>query len=639
MAFDVPRLDPRTHDDLFREMVALIPRYAPEWTDRSESDPGMTLLSLFAWMGEALLYQVNRVPDRSHRELLRLLGLEPRPALPARAWLTFGAGAERKEPLSVPAGTRCEVESPGDDGPVYFETDEELLVLPIALRSVQSFDGVEYVLETPANDLGLEAWFPFGPRVVEGSALYLGFETPGRFPRASLRLAVFPAGGAESSGEGACGHAPGPGHLADALAWEAWDGKTWASVRVLRDDSRGLTGGGNLLFAEVGELARGKAGIETADLYWFRARVVRPDYDAAPSVARLVPNTLEATQAVTVREEVLGSSDGTPEQCFRLQHAPVLAGTLSLDVDEGRGWERWEEKSSLGGSQRGERHFTLHRLKGEVRFGDGKHGRIPATGRNNVRAASYRYGGGPRGNVPAGRVTRISTPVPGLDTVTNLFPAHGGAEEEGLEALRARAPGILRAGDRAVTAADFEELARGTPGVRILRARALPLRHPRHPGVEFPGAVTVVAVPDARGSSPKPSRATLEAVQRHLEEHRLITTEVHVVGPGYHVAQVRAQVEARADADPGRIQADLEAALATWFHPLRGGPEGKGWPFGGAVHPAEAYRVLLGHPGVRRVLEAHVLVDGERCALDGQVAIPAADLVTSGDHEVTVVAR
>ena len=64
MPLPLPNLDDRRWQDLTQEAVALIPRYAPQWTDFNTHDPGITLLELFAWLSESLIYRLNLVPDR-----------------------------------------------------------------------------------------------------------------------------------------------------------------------------------------------------------------------------------------------------------------------------------------------------------------------------------------------------------------------------------------------------------------------------------------------------------------------------------------------------------------------------------------------------------------------------------------------
>jgi hypothetical protein len=73
MSLPLPRLDDRTYAQLVQEGVALIPRYAPGWTNHNASDPGITLVELFAFLTESYLYRVDRVTDRARLAFLRLL--------------------------------------------------------------------------------------------------------------------------------------------------------------------------------------------------------------------------------------------------------------------------------------------------------------------------------------------------------------------------------------------------------------------------------------------------------------------------------------------------------------------------------------------------------------------------------------
>ena len=74
MPIPLPDLDDRTFADLVKEMQALIPRYSPTWTDHNASDPGVMLIELFAWLTEALIYRLNRIPDACRARFLELLG-------------------------------------------------------------------------------------------------------------------------------------------------------------------------------------------------------------------------------------------------------------------------------------------------------------------------------------------------------------------------------------------------------------------------------------------------------------------------------------------------------------------------------------------------------------------------------------
>ncbi len=79
-----PSLDDRRFDDLVEDLIARIPAHTPEWTNPRLGDPGRTLIELFAWMGDALLYRANLIPERQRLVFLKLLGMGSKPAQPAR---------------------------------------------------------------------------------------------------------------------------------------------------------------------------------------------------------------------------------------------------------------------------------------------------------------------------------------------------------------------------------------------------------------------------------------------------------------------------------------------------------------------------------------------------------------------------
>ncbi|NEO56601.1 MAG: hypothetical protein F6K54_28115 [Okeania sp. SIO3B5] len=73
MPIELPNLDDRTYDNLVQEALSMIPTYAPEWTNHNPSDPGITLIELFAYLTEMLLYRQNRITDDNLRMFLKLL--------------------------------------------------------------------------------------------------------------------------------------------------------------------------------------------------------------------------------------------------------------------------------------------------------------------------------------------------------------------------------------------------------------------------------------------------------------------------------------------------------------------------------------------------------------------------------------
>src|SRR6266404_5668803 len=106
MPLNAPNLDDRRFNDLLAEAKALIPRYAPAWTDYNESDPGIAMLELFAWMTEIMIYRLNQVPERNYVKFLEMAGITPRPAQPAHVELTFRLSRPDIPSVIIPKGSQ-----------------------------------------------------------------------------------------------------------------------------------------------------------------------------------------------------------------------------------------------------------------------------------------------------------------------------------------------------------------------------------------------------------------------------------------------------------------------------------------------------------------------------------------------------
>jgi predicted phage baseplate assembly protein len=261
-----------------------------------------------------------------------------------------------------------------------------------------------------------------------------------------------------------------------------------------------------------------------------------------------------------------------------------------------------------------------------VRFGDGEHGRIP-TARARIMARTYRYGGGPAGNLGAGLITAPQTRLTGIVQVTNPRAAAGGRAEQSVDDLKASAPHLLRTQRRAVSAQDFARLAEEAGGVR--RATAVPLAHPAHPGVEVPGAVTVVIVPEDGDLPPKPSADLRERVAAFLEPFRLITTELSVTGPHYRKVSVTAVVRTDPAVAGGTVQREVLAALGRHLDPDERA-------FGADLAPTMLYGVIQEVPSVRDVRSLRIDVAGQPREITEQITAGPGDLFYGADHEITV---
>ncbi|MCP4654021.1 MAG: putative baseplate assembly protein [bacterium] len=636
MPLEAPKLDTRTFEELVREARLRIPRYTPEWTDFNDSDPGITLVQLFAWLSEMMLFQMNRVPDRNYIKFLKLLDMELAPAQPAVAQLSFTpqAGAARVDP--VPRGAQIAAQSPEGGAPILFETEEGLDLIPLPLTDVQVYDGSAFTVVTPANAPDEPPFHPFGWVPQVGSALYLGFDetdperagslsTARAFPRL-MRLRVFLPPSA----------AAGPPPLVN-LVWEyRAKGATrhWRRLDVYHDGSAAMSREGDVLVEGPGDVVRtaeGKLG-KDSERYWLRCRIVGGGYDAGqePEIDFLRPNTVTARNLTTVRDELLGSSEGLPDQSFTFSRRPVRPDSLRLGTEkDGAEPETWQRVDDLLVSGPRDPHYVLNPTAGELRFGDGRHGRIPVAG-SRIVAYEYRYGGGAAGNLGAGLINAPWSALHGVAAVTNERPAEGGCDEQSLEELKREAPRRLRHRDRAVTAEDFATLAAETGGVA--KATALPLAHPDFPESRIPGAVTVVIVPESREIPPQPSAELLEITSRRLDRHRLLGTELHLKGPRY----LRVAVDVRVVADPFEAFDAVALAVREKLDELLNPYNQK---FGRDLFLSRFADVVLNAAGVREIVKLDLYVDGRlHESLSLPIKVPADGLVYGAEHLIDVIA-
>lgn len=649
MRAGLPELHPARRGDVVRELLARAAAYTPDWTSRHDGDAGYALARLFGELAEPVLQRLNRLPDKTLVEFLRTAGIGPLAQQPARVALSFAVEGDAPGSVRVPQGTQLAVEAADGSGArIVFETERTLSAAPLTIDAAFRKTGglfEEIDLEASLAE-GAAAWRPFGPRPPAGATLVIGLA--GKIaPTGSLAIGFLLAetGGAPppvASGSGAA--PPGPTAL---LKWEVLDGASYENAPVVRDGTRGLTQSG---IVELRLPDRWRAGIPDGvdrpePMFWLRVRLIHGSFAAAPAVQSLQLNVVEANAVQTIRDEVLEYVPGTDRRRMRLSQAPVIPGSLDLVVIEGgldgEGEVSWQATDSLVRHGASDRVYVLDADVGELEFGDGVHGMRLPLGFRHVVARSYQIGGGLSGRVPADAAFAPVQSIAFLSAVTNSQAASGGRDVEAFEATLQRGPEEIRARGRAVTLADYELLARQAAGADVARAFAIGGRDARFPGAVVPGSVTVLLVSSDRGSEPPvPDAGTLEAASLWLtSEVAPAGIQVVAAAPRFQTIGVRAMVVVRDDADGGSAIEKALTSLEDYLHPLRGGEDGEGWPFGGIVRYQALTRMLLERtPELLAVSSLNLVVDGVLRGRCEDWAIPEAALIWPSGHEVLPVA-
>ncbi len=596
------RLDDRRFQDIVDECRRLIPRYCPEWTDHNLSDPGITLIELFAWMTEVILYRLNRVPDKNYLKFLELIGLKLQPASPAKAEITFTLSAAQENPVTIPAGTEVSTVRTETEEAIVFCTERDLTILPPTL--IHFFVGRR---ETELEDHGRAIDDPeievdiFQETPEPGDTFYLGFKENLSAHQLLITLK------ARIEGIGVDPYNP-------PIIWEVWHPghNNWVFCDVESDTSGGFNRDGEITIhlPSGGDMKT----LMGKNAFWLRCRATeprpgQPAYSASPKISDIrvvsMGGTVIAAHSMKVRDEVLGISDGKPGQIFKTKNRPLLPRGLKEFVEvgtPGNGYERWQEVKDFYESGPEDPHYVIDEVMGEVQFGPAirqpsglvrQYGKVPREGAE-IRFRQYRYGGGVEGNVGAGTLTVLKSSIPYVDKVINRKPASGGADPESLEQAKMRGPRLIKTINRAVTQEDYEYLAKAaTPAVA--RAKCMQPKSKEGSIIE-PGIVHLYIVPALKEDELRPSIEVLEIsehlkqeVYRYLYPRRLLTTMLLVKSPEYVWISIELLFKPVSGQEIDEAGKEVEKALYRYFHPLKGGQDGEGWPFGKEIFLPEIF--------------------------------------------------
>jgi hypothetical protein len=498
-----PKLDDRTFDQLMEEALRRVAATAPGWTDFSPGDPGTTLMEVFAYLTETMLYRLNRLPEKVYVAFLNLLGVRLAPPSAATVKLEFRLPKPVAEAVRIPRGARVTTGRSGGEPPLF--VTQEVATIPPG--------------ETRIEAMAINA------ELIEGEAAGLGTGAPGQ------------------------------------------------SVTVQR-----------------------------------------------PPIIASTGDELDLVIAVEAEANELGGQ------------APAI------DF-EGRPYRIWREVDSFASPRDDPHVYIADRATGTIVFapalrlpssggGAGDPAALAATPASGRRIRVwYRRGGGPEGNVAAGTLTVLKDPSPGLD-VTNPSPASGGRAAETLQNALVRAPHRLHTLERAVTADDYEAIARATSR-SVVRAKAFARASMWTHAA--PGTVEILLVPDVPeamdGAGTSAARlAELESeevrglIQRQLDERKPLGTACVAGWARVKPVKVAMRVVARREEDTAALGHRLLERMRGAISPVptRFNPEG--WEFGEALRASTIYDIALGEPGVRWVDRVQLIVEDVPAGLISSLA-------------------
>lgn len=465
-------LDDRQFQDLVDECLLRIPRYCPEWTNHNPSDPGITLVELFAWMTDLMLERFNQVPRRNYVTFLELLGVRLRPPAPAKTEVTFYLSTTLPEPYTIPQGAEVATLRTEDEDAIIFSTDKSLTIGTPQIRHVLTAPTAErepqmlrdrlvgsWRREANGNWQGLEFGI-FDNHPQPGNCLYLVFDASDAIAGNVIAVTV----------KGDAATATGINPDQPPRRWEAWTGQDWQPILLADNDDKTQGFSFSELVRQGGDPLSGADIILHLPQSWpashfftYQGRWLRclysqptthqPGYLRSPRImgitARSLGGTVTASQSTLITHEFLADSDGNPGQTRQLPGVPVLPRRHDecLQVTPPGGTPQiWQEVDDFSQSGPDDRHYTLDSLTGQIQFG-------PLIRQPNQRQDQHHW----RSRSPSGLSSDASSsltppnhPAQGRESLEKQYgavPSRGAS----LQMLRYRTGGGLRGNVQART--------------------------------------------------------------------------------------------------------------------------------------------------------------------------------------------
>jgi predicted phage baseplate assembly protein len=627
MALEPVQLDTLTWDQMVTAIrTRIVPDSQGKWTLHAPVDPGVTMLELYAWELEQRIYWMNQVPAALNLAVLSLLGTDQAPAQAATTVMQIEDAAI--PPRSFPVAAAGMLMQLGDTNPpVLFTVSDSITVLPVEEITV-SVNGVD-----KSNDLQQGRPVPLLELAATAGevdiVLVLSSVLPaaaaGQFFSLMIELettgAVFPQWTANAV---PVASVPAP----STLTWSYTNtANASASFAQVDDETVGLRRSGVVRLALPADWQPEAQGVlPGGTAYKITLQIENASFSYPPCLSGIEANVALARH-VWSRAKNAGTGPWPPlpgnlislptaPSASSIRESPPIEDSVQVQINEPDGTNHpWQRVTGLSFAGPTDRVFVVNRATATVSFGDGLTGRLPLTASGTTAdiAITYNAGGGSAGNVNEGLFWEAVAATDGGAspefTGVNLSAGDGGAETETLEAALARAGAALNERNRAVSQADYEELAQTTPGVGLARAYAEIGYHPDFPCSTVPGAVTVFVVPYAPRAqndgdwasevfvaAPVPDQGALQAAQARLCKAKLIGGEVFVIAPVYRAVWLTVTIAVDAPLSQS-VRQGIISALQTFLDPLVGGDAGEGWPFGDPVRPSALLRVAQAQVG------------------------------------------
>jgi len=499
------RLDTDSFKSLIEEYRMQIASIFPEWTNYNYSDPGMTLVELFAWMKENQQFYMEQLSPEHYMAFFRLMGIKQHKMIPAE--IIAGRLSSESDEEFIPKGTVYYA-----DG-VPYTTMRDNFIPGIEIIGVRTGS---YLSDEKPDVMGTMNIRPFGDNPTPGDTMEIFMDNPipvNQTFNFAVILKIEPKRNLLNKA---------PFRMLTELGFEYYSAEGWKEIEKVNDFTWGLLFSGRLeltIESPMVEFDEGK--------YAIRIVLKGGKYDKVPCITNIGFPFIRLRQICDAeccsKDEgvLIGEGNGFPSQRIRLPYDGVMCESVEISVEDilipGM-IRKWKRVGDFSSETPYSECFMVDEAAGEVVFGDGRRG-LPPEGKiilNKAKLCRGFDGTAMRGAslVSEGRqqLRVLSTPVIGKNT-------------ESIEDLKTRAkmrkvPVVLS------TVIDYETQILKTPGMVIDSCKVLP-------SLSSPTKVTIAVRPGDGKSLMKLSEQMEENIYNHLDSRRLVGTQIKIVSPEY----------------------------------------------------------------------------------------------------------
>lgn len=530
----------------------------------------------------------------------------------------------------------------------------------LPLEQCITYNNLEYSSHT-ADLIKTRSFKPFSAVDAEESAFYMGFnQAPLNGPIAilfSIRRQKY---------------------LEDETLFLEWeylrknrDRLEWSKLTTI-DETNSLTESGLLHF--IGPQDFTCSTLFGKNLFWIRVITRNGNLESKqngvplPVIKGIYINASKAVQQKSILSEMLGNAGGQVFKKYQLNYSPVISVELWVD-EEGhlsaeekrllhedelievkeikdefgnpqKFWVRWEIVEDFFESDSESRHYTIDYSIGEISFGDGKNGKIPpSSGVDNIEV-NYKTGGGLRGNLEAFEICRLQNSIAYVDEVFNPETSAGGCNMETLQEGLKRGPQIIKHRNRAVSARDFEWLARQATQ-NISRVKCLP--NTNLLGERESGCITLVVLPKGGNMGRRVFPEIKQEVEKYILERTaanlLLPGKINIIEPVYLEISIYAIIGIKDMEAMPFIEQEAIKKLDEFLEAQGDGFTGGGWEIGQYPHISVFYTLLKSISSVNYVEKVSMTVikieDANRTEIDPERLLELAHgIVVNGRHKI-----